>query len=144
MFKCLHIILPMKGFFMEKKFCLLTLFSAVIFLFTSCNVCALREIQSETEFNQIIQQKPHVVVDFYASWCAPCQRMMTVLSDIEKEFPNVTFIKVNIDLLKNLADTYKVLSIPTLIFFKGGAKIDRVIGLLTKNQLQEKIQKLFA
>lgn len=129
---------------MRKKFFLLSLFGAVAFLFASHHVLALREIQSEGEFNQIIQQKPHVVVDFYASWCAPCQRMMTVLSDIEKEFPNVTFIKVNIDLLKNVANSYKVLSIPTLIFFNGGKNIDRVTGLLTKNQLQEKIKKLFA
>lgn len=129
---------------MRKKLCLLRLFGAVTILFVSYNMLALREIQSEGEFNQVIQQNKNVVVDFYAPWCSPCQRMAGILNDIDGQFSNITFIKVNIDSLRNLASSYNVLSIPTLIFFKDGKKIDRVTGLLTKNELTEKIQKLFA
>ena len=102
----------------------------------------IKSIRSTKSFDDIIA-KGNVVVDFYADWCGPCKRMTPVLCSLSEEFSNVTFIKVNIDDNKSIADRYGVKSIPTLIFFKDGKEVERTVGKKGKNVLRNILKIVF-
>jgi len=127
-----------------KRFCLLGVVAAIVFVAsTSHDILALKNVTSEQEFNQIIV-KNKVVVDFYADWCGPCQRMKTILEQVEQDYPGIVFVKVNIESLGRLAKEYNVKGIPTLIFFKDGRVVGRMVGLRTKQEVVDKIKNIFA
>jgi len=81
-----------------------------------------------------------VVVDFYATWCGPCNRIAPVFKDLSTKYPNVVFVKVDVDLCKNTAKDHSVSSMPTFLFFRNGVKIDKLSGADPK-VLETKIQK---
>lgn len=90
------------------------------------------------KFNEIINQKQLVLVDFYADWCGPCKMMSPVLQEtktIVKE--NVKIIKINVDQHQDLAAEFMVRGVPTFILFKEGKMLWRQSGVLSKNQLIE-------
>ena len=93
--------------------------------------------------SQVLQAKTPVLVDFWATWCAPCRAIAPLLEELaEKYRGKATVAKVNVDEVPDLAAQFGVLNIPTLIFFKGGEEVDRVVGVQPKSQLEAKIQKL--
>ncbi len=77
------------------------------------------------------------IVDFYADWCGPCRMLGPVLEKLEE---NV--LKVNVDTHENLAQTFGIMSIPTLVFFKDGELKNKVIGFRTEEDLQELIKEI--
>ncbi len=94
---------------------------------------------------EVLQSKVPVLVDFWAQWCAPCRAVAPTLDELaEKYRGKFTVAKVNVDEVQDLAIQFGVLNIPTLIFFKGGQEVDRVVGVQPKAQLDAKIQKLTA
>jgi thioredoxin 1 len=83
-----------------------------------------------------------VLVDFWASWCAPCRMMAPVLNDVAKELSgNLHVGKVNIEQYQSLAQKFKVRSIPTLILVKNGIEVNRFVGIKSKDFLLQQIQK---
>ncbi len=84
-----------------------------------------------------------VIVDFWAEWCAPCRALAPIFEAASKEVKGVTFAKVNVDEERELAQQYVVMSIPCLIVFKDGTEVDRVVGLMSKEQLKEKLKRHF-
>jgi thioredoxin 1 len=83
-----------------------------------------------------------VLVDFWASWCAPCRMMAPVLNDAANELDGRTRIgKVNIEQYQSLAQQYKVRSIPTMILFQNGIEINRFSGVKSKEYLMQQIHK---
>lgn len=94
----------------------------------------IKHINTEKEFDEIIKTGS-VVVDFYASWCAPCRALSPILEDIDNELIDILIVKVDIDEISILASKYSVMSIPTLLFFKDGSLTHEQIGLLPPNQL---------
>lgn len=81
-----------------------------------------------------------VILDFYADWCSPCQRMSPLIDGIAKVLPQFTFIKINRDFFMDLANTFKITSIPTLLFLRNGKEIGRYDGKpLTKKELKKLI-----
>lgn len=79
------------------------------------------------------------VVDFYADWCGPCKMMAPAIDQLAKELPNVTFEKVNVDAVESSAKAMGIQSIPTLIIFKDGVEVKRMVGFTTKEKLLKEI-----
>ena len=94
------------------------------------------------KFNNLIQAKQLVLVDFYADWCGPCKMMSPVLQETKKEVKDdVKIIKINVDQHQDLATKLMVKGVPTLLLFKNGKMMWRQSGVLTKNQLIEIINQ---
>jgi thioredoxin 1 len=92
---------------------------------------------TETNFrNLVLESNQPVLVDFYADWCGPCQRLTPVLEQLAAENPNVRIVKVNVDQNPGLANKYRVDAIPSLKVFKNGRVVDELMGLASKSQLR--------
>ncbi len=97
---------------------------------------------TEKNFQQQTKNKV-VLVDFWATWCAPCRMMAPVLNDVASELSGNSHVgKVNIEQYQSLAQKFKVRSIPTLILFKNGAEINRFVGIKSKEFLLKEIAKV--
>jgi thioredoxin 1 len=83
-----------------------------------------------------------VLVDFWAAWCAPCRMMAPVLNDVAGELNGSSYVgKVNIEQYQSLAQKYQVRNIPTMILFRDGKEINRIVGVKNKEFLLQQIQK---
>jgi len=84
-----------------------------------------------------------VLIDFWASWCAPCRMMAPVLNDVAKELNGNSLVgKVNIEEYQSLAQRFGVRSIPTLILLKNGIEVNRFVGVKSKDFLLQQIGKV--
>lgn len=96
---------------------------------------------TEQNFQQQTKNKV-VLVDFWATWCAPCRMMAPVLNDVATELKGNSHVgKVDIQQYQSLANKFKVRSIPTLILFKNGTEINRFVGIKSKEFLLKEIAK---
>lgn len=89
---------------------------------------------TEEEFNK--ETTGTVLVDFYADWCGPCKMVSPIVDELSNENTDLGFRKVNVDEEPDLAVRYNVRSIPTLILFKDGEEVDRLVGFAPKQRLQ--------
>lgn len=84
------------------------------------------------------------VVDFWAPWCAPCRELAPVTETLAVEFKGrAAFAKLNVDDFTPLSEQYDVLSMPTLVIFRDGQPVDRIVGALPIDQLRTRIQQSF-
>jgi len=97
---------------------------------------------TDKNFQQQTKNKV-VLVDFWATWCAPCRMMAPVLNDVASELTGNSLIgKINIEEHQALAQKFKVRSIPTLILFKNGTEINRFVGIKSKDFLLKEMAKV--
>jgi thioredoxin 1 len=97
---------------------------------------------TDQNFQQQTKNKV-VLVDFWASWCAPCRMMAPILNDVASELNGNSHIgKVDIQQYQSLATRFKVRNIPTMILFKNGAEINRFVGIKSKDFLLKEIAKV--
>lgn len=87
---------------------------------------------------QVLQADKPVLVDFWATWCMPCRMIAPVVEELAEEYEGKAYVgKVNVDEEGELAMRYHVSSIPTLILFQGGKETERLIGVQSKETLEE-------
>ena len=92
----------------------------------------IRHLEIKEQFNELIKDK--VLVDFYAEWCGPCKMLAPNLEKLD-----YNILKVDVDKFQDLAISYGVMSVPTLILFKGGKEINKSIGYLDIDELKEMV-----
>ena len=97
---------------------------------------------SESSFKNFIS-KGNVIVDFYADWCGPCKIISPIVEQLAKEIKDVKFGKLDVDTENEVAQEYDVMSIPTLIFFKNGKQVERIVGAMSKEELESVIKDTF-
>ena len=96
---------------------------------------AVERITSENFEELVANREGTVLVDFWATWCGPCRMMGPVVDEIANEHPEVAVGKVNVDEEEELAQKFKIFSIPTFIVFKNGKAVSQVTGARPKESL---------
>ena len=94
-----------------------------------------------TEFDNTLKSNQVVLVDFYATWCGPCKMLSPILEEVAEELPqNAVIAKLDIDESLDTAKDFGVMSVPTMIIFKDGKEVERLVGLRQKAQILEAIK----
>lgn len=100
----------------------------------------MTKVATNANFADMLQDDKLVIVDFWAVWCGPCRMLSPIVDEIAEEMADkVTVVKCNVDDCEDIAMQYRIMSIPTLIFFKNGEIVDKTVGAMPKSALVEKI-----
>ncbi len=100
-------------------------------------------LNDETFDKEVAQAEGVVLVDFWATWCYPCKMIAPILEEIAKDYSGKIKVgKVEVDEAGAIASRFNVMNIPTLIFFKDGKEIERIVGVTTKEDIARKIDKV--
>ena len=98
---------------------------------------------TNTNLAEILQGEKLVIIDFWAPWCGPCRMLSPIVDEIAEEMADkVSVAKCNVDEADEVAMQFGIRSIPTLIFFKGGQPVDKLVGAMPKAELVHKINTL--
>lgn len=100
----------------------------------------LVELSSANWDNEVLKAKGLVMIDFWAAWCGPCRIISPAVEELAKEYSGkVKVAKLNTDENSEIASRYKIMGIPTIMFFKDGVKLDQIVGVVPKQHLKAKI-----
>lgn len=106
---------------------------------------AVTEVTDNTFQQQVIESQVLTVVDFWAPWCMPCRMLAPIIDELKTTYGDkVQFVKVNTDESHQVASQYGIMSIPTLLFFKGGEIVHHTIGVQPAAALKREIDRFLA
>ncbi len=98
---------------------------------------------NDSNFKEVINGEMPVLVDFWAEWCGPCRAISPIVEELSTEFEGKAVIaKCNVDEAGDVTVEYGIRNIPTLIFFKGGQAVDKIVGATNKAAIAEKLNAL--
>lgn len=99
---------------------------------------------NDSNFEELVlKSELPVLVDFWAEWCGPCKMMLPIVEEISKEYEGkITVVKVDVDSNPGTAAKFGIRNIPTILFFKDGAVVEKQVGAVPKNSLAQKINDL--
>lgn len=100
-----------------------------------------RIINSNEFKNEVLNSSDIVLVDFFAEWCGPCKMIAPALEELSSELQGkAKILKLDIDKSGDIAEQFKVMAVPTLIIFKKGKAVDKIVGFQPKNVLKDKLE----
>lgn len=95
---------------------------------------------SDRNFDQTLKSYPLIVIDCWAAWCAPCRAIAPVVDQLAKEYSGkAVFGKLNVDENPETTQRYSIMAIPTLLVMKNAKEVDRIVGIISKSQLEAKV-----
>ena len=97
---------------------------------------------TDKTFDDFVKNNPKVVVDCWASWCAPCRMLSPIIDALAEEEKDIKFAKLNVDNNRSVPMRYGIMSIPTLLYFKDGVLVDKTLGALPKTAIEARLAKL--
>jgi len=99
-------------------------------------------VVTDATFKEVVNNHPLVVVDCWAPWCGPCNMVAPVVEELAQNYAGkVLFGKLNVDNNRKVATEYQIMSIPTLLVFKDGRLVDRIVGAMPKQMLEPKLTR---
>ena len=97
---------------------------------------------TDATFREMIQNHPFVVVDCWAPWCGPCRMVAPIIEELSRDYVGkILFGKLNVDENREVSMQYDIMSIPTLLVFKNGKLVERIIGAMPRQTLEPKITR---
>jgi thioredoxin 1 len=106
----------------------------------------IRMVQDVTDetFDAFVKESPVAVIDCWAAWCAPCRFLSPVVEELAREHGEVSFGKLNVDENREVTVRFGIMSIPTLLYFKDGSLVDKTIGALPKEAVENRLKRILA
>ena len=102
----------------------------------------MKELNGENFDKQVLMTPGIILIDFFATWCGPCQSMEPLLQQLESTYPDLTIFKIDIDKSQDLAQRFKVASVPTFKFIKSGKVLKTQVGMMSPNDLDNILKSL--
>ncbi len=96
----------------------------------------MQQLKSE-QFDETINSADLTVVDFSATWCMPCRMLKPILERTSEKLKNIKFYNVDIDDSEDIAKRYRIFSVPTVVCFRAGKKIDSMVGLTSADEIED-------
>ena len=105
----------------------------------------LVQLSDDSFKKEVLESDKPVLVDFWATWCAPCRMIAPSIEEIAKEYEGKLKVgKLDVDNNPNVASMFGIRSIPTLLIFKGGKVVEQIVGAVPKGNITSKLEKVFA
>ncbi|QOR73866.1 thioredoxin [Cruoricaptor ignavus] len=96
---------------------------------------------TDNSFDEVLNSDKPVLVDFWAAWCAPCRMLAPIIEEVAEDFEGRALVgKVDVDNNQEVSSRYGIRSIPTVLIFKNGEVVDKIVGVVPKEQITEKLQ----
>ncbi|SHJ12889.1 thioredoxin [Cruoricaptor ignavus] len=96
---------------------------------------------TDNSFDEVLNSDKPVLVDFWAAWCAPCRMLAPIIEEVADDFEGRALVgKVDVDNNQEVSSRYGIRSIPTVLIFKNGEVVDKIVGVVPKEQITEKLQ----
>ena len=103
----------------------------------------MAKVINDSNIAEILASKEPVLIDFWATWCGPCRMLAPTVDEIAEEFEGRAVVaKCNVDDCEDISMKYGIRNIPTLLYFKGGELVDRTVGVVSKQDIADRLTKL--
>ena len=102
----------------------------------------IKNVTTDSFRTDVVEAGKPVVVDFWAEWCGPCKKLSPILEEVADELgDDVSVVKVNVDEDRTLGAMFQIMSIPSVLIFKNGEKVDEFVGLRSKADIVAQVKK---